>query len=96
MTEREFYTFGSEEFMSALALERLRTRENYPIGFNDNDFRVFTTILRDLALYGECSRSTRVEVAQILGTGTDDIEPIEDWAWQLLSSIGDSLGVEGV
>lgn len=92
----ESYTFGSDNFMSAIALERLRTGKNYPIGFNDSDFRVFTTILRDLALYGEASRSTRVAVAGILGTGTDEMEPIEVWAWSLLSSIGDSLGVEGI
>lgn len=96
MAEKEFYTFGSDEFMSAIALERMRTGENYPITLNDSDFRVLTVILKELALYGECSRSTRVAVAEILGTGTDDIEPIEDWAWQFLSGIGDTLGVEGV
>ncbi len=92
----ESYTFGSDNFMSAIALERMRTGENYPITLNDTDFRVLTVILRELALYGEFSRSGRVQVAEILGTGTDDIEPVEDWAWQFLSGIGETLGVEGI
>lgn len=90
------YTFGSDNFMNALQLERLRTGDHYTISFNSNDFHVLTVILRDLALYGEASRSARVEVAEILGTGTDDIEPVEDWAWSFLSGIGESLGVEGI
>lgn len=92
----ESYTFGSDNYMQAIALERLRTGENYPITLNDSDFRVFTAILRDLALYGECSRNTRVAVAEILGTGTDETEPIEDWAWEMLSGIGETLGIEGI
>lgn len=63
---------------------------------NTTDFHVFITILRDLALYGEATRSTRVAVAEILGTGTDEIEPIEEWSWGMLSSIAETLGVEGI
>lgn len=92
----ESYTFGSDNFMEAIALERLRTGENYPITLNDSDFRVLTVILRDLAFYGEATRSTRVAVAEILGTGTDVMEPIEEWAWNFLSSIGETLNVEGI
>lgn len=95
MTDQS-YTFGSDNFMEAIALERMRTGENYPIALNDTDFRVFTIVLRDLALYGEASRSTRVAVAEILGTGTDDVEPIEEWAWGWLSGIGETLGIEGI
>ncbi len=90
------YTFGSDNFMNAIALERMRTGENYSITLNDGDFRVFTTILKELALYGECTRSTRVAVAEILGTGTDDMEPVMEWAWSFLSAIAETLGVEGV
>lgn len=92
----ENYTFGSYEFMESIATERLRTGENFPMTLNDNDFRVLTTILRDLALYGECTRSTRVEVAKILGEETGETEPVEDWAWNMLSSIAETLGVEGI
>lgn len=92
----ESYTFGSGNYMEALALERLRTGENYPITLNDTDFRVLISILRDLALCGECGRDARVAVAEILGTGTDETEPIEEWAWGMLSGIGETLGVEGV
>lgn len=96
MSEIQSYTFGSDNFMEALALERMRTGENYPITLNDSDFRVLTVILRDLALYGEATRSTRVAVAEILGTEADDIEPIEEWAWGWLSGIGETLNVEGI
>lgn len=96
MSEMQSYTFGTDNYIEAIALERMRTGENYPITLNDSDFRVFTHILRDLALYGECSRSTRVAVAEILGTGTDDTEPIEEWAWNWLSGIGETLNVEGI
>lgn len=95
MTDQS-YTFGSDNFMEAVALERLRSGEIYTIGLNDSDFRVFIAILRDLALYGEASRSTRVTVSEILGTGTDETEPIEEWAWSWLSGIAETLGVEGI
>lgn len=93
----ESYTFGSDNFMSALAEERMRTGENYPITLNDTDFRVFMAILRDLAFYGECAGTTRDTVAKILGySDSDIIEPIEEWAWQFLSGIAETLGVEGI
>lgn len=96
MSEMQSYTFGSDNFMEAIALERMRTGENYSITLNDSDFRVLTVILRDIALYGEATGIARSAVAEILGTGTDDIEPIEDWAWGFLSGIGETLGVEGI
>lgn len=91
----ESYTFGSDEFMDRIH-DKADMDAPYPMTLNRTDFRVFTTILRDLALYGECTRSTRVAVSEILGTGTDDTEPIEEWAWGWLSGIGETLGVEGV
>ncbi len=78
------------------ALVKAQEGEKYPMELNSKDFHIFILILRELALYGECTRSTRVAVAELLGTGTDDIEPIEDWAWQFLSAIGETLGVEGI
>lgn len=97
----ESYTFGTDEFISAVSKAQQRQRNGYggnqfPMQLNTTDFLVFITILRDLAMYGEATRSTRVAVSEILGTGTDDIEPIEEWAWDMLSSIGESLGVEGI
>ncbi len=90
------YTFGSDEFMTSLQLEKLRSSQNYPITLNNTDFHVLTVILRELAMYGEFGSSGRSEVAQILGTGTDDIEPVEDWAWSWLSGIAGTLGIEGL
>lgn len=91
----ESYTFGSDEFMSAVALERMRTGENYPITLNDTDFRMLTAILRDIALYGEVGKSTRDKAREILGDSFTS-EPLEDWAWQWLSGIGETLGIEGI
>jgi hypothetical protein len=73
----------------------MRTGENYPITLNDKDFRVFTAILKDLALYGEVGKSTRDKVREIIGD-SDETEPIEDWAWNWLSGIGETLGIEGI
>ncbi len=91
----EGYTFGSDEFMSAIALERMRTGENYPVTFNDTDFRMFTAILRDVALYGEVGKATRDKAREILGDSFTS-EPLEEWAWNWLSGIGETLGVEGI
>lgn len=88
------YTFGSDGFMDALT--KAQEGKKYPMELNSKDFHVFITILKELALYGECTRSTRVAVAEILGNGNDDIEPVEYWAWQFLSAIGETLGVEGI
>ena len=94
----EAYTFGSESFMEAVvkAQQGDLPGGKYPIEFNSTDFQIFILILKELALYGEVGRETRMAVSDILGTGTDDIEPIEDWAWGWLSGIGETLGVEGV
>lgn len=101
MTEVEMHTFGSDDFMSAV-LKRQSELKNeyggnqYPMELNTTDFHVFITILKELALYGEAGRSVRVAASEILGTGTDDDEPIEMWAWDMLSSIAETLGVEGI
>jgi hypothetical protein len=97
----ESYTFGTDEFISAVskAQQKLKNEyggNQYPIELNTNDFLVFITILRDLALYGEATRSTRIAVAEILGTGTDEIEPIEEWSADMLGAIAESLGVDGI
>jgi hypothetical protein len=89
------HTFGSSDFMADLVKAQQESGK-YPMELNSTDFHVLTLILRELALYGECSRGTRVTVAEVLGTGTDDIEPVEQWAWSLLSAIGETLGVEGI
>jgi hypothetical protein len=89
----EAHTFGSDEGHEAI-LEKANVGVPYPFRMNMTDFEIFVTILRELALYGEVSRSARVAVAEILGTGTDDTEPIEDWAWGWYSGIADTLGVE--
>lgn len=92
----EMFTFGSEGFMEALIKKMQSEDSHYGINLNMTDFKIFTIILRELALYGEVGRSARVEVAEILGNGTDDLEPIEEWAWMWLSDIGDTLDIEGV
>jgi hypothetical protein len=89
----DFYTLGSHDGHMAI-IEKANVGVPYPFSMNMTDFEIFVTILRELALYGEVSRSTRVAVAEILGTGTDDTEPIEDWAWGWYSGIADTLGVE--
>jgi hypothetical protein len=96
----ESYTFGSPEFMSAIALERMRTGENYPITLNDKDFRILTTILQQIAIYGDISRSELNDLVGWNGENWEgnerDIDPISDWAWNWLSGIGETLGVEGI
>lgn len=101
MTEVVSHTFGSDEFMSAVLKRQSESRNEYggnqyPIELNTTDFHVFITLLKELALYGEAGRSIRVAASEILGTGTDDDEPIEMWAWSMLSSIAETLGVEGI
>ncbi|HEY6020769.1 MAG TPA: hypothetical protein VIY48_13000, partial [Candidatus Paceibacterota bacterium] len=58
------YTFGTDEFISAVSAAQQAQKNSYggnqyPMELNTTDFHVFILILRDLALYGECSRSTR-------------------------------------
>lgn len=90
------FTFGTDEHLDAICEQMKSEESHFSINLNMTDFRVLTTILRDLALYGEATRGTRVAVSDILGTGTDEIEPIEDWSAGWLSAIGESLGVEGI
>jgi hypothetical protein len=49
--------------------------------------------LQNLAKYGKV---THKDIESIPGYGGEFIEPIEDWAWQFLSGIGETLGVEGI
>lgn len=100
MTDQS-YTFGSFDFMNAVAEAQIKNRNEfggnqYPMELNTQDFQVFIILLRELALYGEAGKSVRNAALKILGTGTDEIEPIEVWAWDMLSSIAESLGVEGI
>lgn len=92
MSEYVSYTFGSHDFMQAV-IER-GIREGYPVTLNATDFRVFVTILEKLALYDSVNHK---DIPSIPGYGEDgQLEPISDWAWQFLSSIGETLGVEGI
>jgi hypothetical protein len=92
----ESYTFGSDNFMEAIALERMRMQENYPITLNDKDFRIVTEILRGLALYGEVDRHKLNDLVGWRYGGNLDQDPIEEWAWNALSGIGVTLEVEGI
>jgi hypothetical protein len=96
MSEYQTFTFGSDDFINAIVKAKTDIGLPYPIGMSDTDFHIFILILKELALYGEVGRATRVAVADLLGTGTDDLEPIENWAWGWLSGIGETLNVEGV
>lgn len=97
------YTFGSHDFMMAILEKQAKDLPGgkYPIEWNATDFRVFVTILQNLALYG---KFTHKDIESIPGYGTvrnesgddEEWEPIEDWAWQLLSGIAETLGVEGI
>lgn len=93
------YTFGSHDFMMAI-LEKQSQLKNeyggnqYPMELNTTDFRVFVTILRQLALY---DKVTHKDIPTIPGYGEDGgWEPIGDWATSWLSSIAETLGVEGI
>ena len=87
------FTALSDEFVAAI-LERGTTDGNYPIELNATDFRVFITILHKLAQYGNVSHK---DFPEIPGFGDDDWqEPIEGWAYEWLSGIGDTLNVEGI
>lgn len=93
------YTFGSDEFMAAILEKRAKSIfGNYEIGLNAKDFQVFITILQGIALYGEIDRH---KLNDLIGWTTDDpdpdeTEPVEDWAWQFLSNIGETLGIESI
>lgn len=93
------YTFGSHDFMMAI-LEKQSQLKNeyggnqYPMELNTTDFRVFVTILQQLSLYDSV---TYKQFPSIPGYGEDgESEPIGDWATSFLSSIADSLDVEGI
>lgn len=86
------FTFGSAEFMEEIF--RRGTQRNYPIGLNSTDFKVFVTILHKLALYGGVSHHDFDEVLTF--DPLDIEEPIERWAWDFLSSIGETLNIEGI
>lgn len=92
----ESYTFGSDEFMQAIALERMRTGENYPITLNDKDFRIITEILRQIALYTEIDHHKLNSMLEDGSHPADEIDPISDWAWSWLSGIAETLAVEGI
>lgn len=92
VTKYVSYTFGSNDFVQAV-IER-GIREGYPITLNATDFRVFITILQKLALHDSVNHK---DIPSIPGYGEDgESEPLGDWAWQFLSSIGETLNVEGV
>lgn len=93
------YTFGSHEFMMAVFEAQLKSKDqwggnNYPVEFNTTDFRVFITILQNLALYGKV---THKDIESIPGYGEDgETEAIEEWARSWLSGIAETLDVEGI
>lgn len=90
------YTFGSEDFIRALieAQDRDVLFYKYPVEFSRTDFRVFITILHNLAFYDEVSHK---DIPSIPGYGEDgESEPIGDWASSWLSGIAETLGVEGI
>lgn len=89
----------SDEFVAEVLRRQEQLKDeyggnNYPITLNTTDFRVFITILQKLALYGNVSHK---DFPEIPGFGDDDWqEPIEGWAHEWLSGIGDTLNVEGI
>lgn len=90
------YTFGSHDFMMAILENQARDLPGgkYPIELNATDFRVFVTILQNLALYDGVSHK---DIETIPGYGEDgESEPIGDWAQSWLSGIAETLGVEGI
>lgn len=87
------YTFGSHKFMMAI-LEKANREAPYPITLNRTDFRVFVTILQNLALYDGVSHK---DIPSIPGYGEDgESEAIGDWAQSWLSGIAETLGIEGI
>lgn len=103
MTSQDFiyqsFTALSDEFVAEVLSRQERMRDeygsnNYPITLNTTDFRVFITILHKLAMYGNV---THKDFPVIPGFGDDDYqEPIQGWAQDWLSGIGDTLNVEGI
>jgi hypothetical protein len=87
------YTFGSPAFMQAVEQAMRSEDSHFGINLNATDFRVFVTLLKSLALYSDVSHK---EFETILGHGDGETEPISEWAMEWLSSIAESLGVEGI
>lgn len=98
MPNVQSFTALSDEFMAALLKAQGESRDeygsnNYPITLNTTDFEVFTKILRSLAQYGSVSHK---DFEVIPGFSSEEEEPIAQWAWDWLSGIGETLGVEGI
>lgn len=94
----ESYTFGSHDFMMAVIEKQMASKDeyggnNYSITLNTADFRVFVTILQNLALY---SKVTHKDIEAIPGFESESLEPISEWAWDWLSGIAETLDVEGI
>ena len=85
------FTQGSPEYIREI-IEK-GTKEKYTIELNAKDFTVFAKILYFLENYAKVSHS---DIPEIEGYGGGNIKPLEDWAYGMLSGIGDSLGVEGI
>jgi hypothetical protein len=94
MNEMKAYSFGSDEFMAAIYRAKNELKEGYPLNLNTTDFTVLVRILKSLALYDGVSHK---DIETIPGYGeSGESEPIGDWAMNMLSSIAESLGVEGI
>lgn len=85
------FTFGSDEYYEAVIREGIK--DKYPIELNATDFLVFIKILDNLSKFASVSHS---DFPVINGYGDDNTEPIEEWARNIYSSIGETLGIEGI